>query len=159
MTMTLSELERQIVDSVARRGVYVVNVLPHPDGSDGEEVFTYTVGLVKSMQWPEMICFGLGTNEMTEMLGLAIEECWEGKVRPSDGLILNKVLNGVPAKLVRNDKIPDNYMRYADWFADHEGLPKPNRLQLMWPDRNGVFPDDERCLPDVRAAQTPFHSA
>lgn len=159
MTMTQDELEQHIINGVANRGAYVVNVLPRPDGSDGDELFSYTVGLVKSLQWPEMICFGLGTNEMLEMLGLAIEECWEARIIPHHGMMLHKVLDGVPAKLARNDSIPDNYLRYADWFAEHEKLPKPDRLQLMWPDRNGVFPDDERCLPDVRAAQTPFHAA
>lgn len=154
-----SELEQQIIDNVEKNGCHVVHVLPRPDGSDGEEQFSYTVGLTKSMKWPEIVCFGLGTDEMTEMLGLAIEECWERQLRPSDGLILDRVLNGVPAKLALNDRIPDNYLGFAEWFAEHEGLPKPERLQLMWPDRNGVFPDDDRCLPDVRAAQTPYHSA
>ena len=153
-----SELGQEIIDSVEKHGWYVVNVVPRPDGSDGEERYSYTVGLTKSMQWPEMICFGLAADETGEMLRLTVAECWERQVVPHDGMMLDQVLDGATAKLARNDRIPDNYLGLADWYAAEVNLPAPERLQLMWPDRNHLFPDDERCLPEVRAAQTPYHA-
>jgi hypothetical protein len=148
-------LGQAIIEAVERRGWYVVNVFPSPDGSDGDECCSYTIGLSKSLNWPEIICFGRVADEAYEMLRLTIAECWERQVVPDDGLRLTKVLRKFPAKLVRNDAVLKNYLGLADWYAGEIGQPKPERLQLMWPDRNGLFPDDEGCELDIRAAQAP----
>jgi hypothetical protein len=152
-------LGQDIIDGVDKYGLYVVNVLPSPDGSDGDEVCSYTIGLGNLEGWSELICFGRAADEAQEMLRLAIRECWDAKVVPSDGLRLEKVIHGRSAKLVRSDEVLKNYFGLAEWYAGQTGRPKPKRLQLMWPDRNGRLPGDEDCDPTIRAAQTPRLSA
>jgi hypothetical protein len=151
----MTDLRQEIIDSVEKSGWYVVNVLPRPDGSDGEECYSYTVGLSKSLKWPEFICFGRVIDEASEMLRLTIVECWEEQIAPHDGLRLKKIVRNFPAKLVQNDPVLKNYLGFADWYAEEVKLPKPERLQLVWPDPNGLFPDDPSCDPAVRTAQTP----
>lgn len=152
------DLGQQIIDAVEKRGWYVVNVLPAEDGSDGDERCSYTIGLGKSLHWPELICFGRVADEAFEMLRLTIAECWERQITPHDGLLLRKVLQRFPVKVASNAAL-GNYLGLAEWYAEQAGLAKPDRLQLLWPDDQGRFPDDPDCDPEIRAIQTPRTTA
>jgi hypothetical protein len=153
------KLGNQIIASVEKRGWYVIHVLPSPDGSDGDEICSYTIGLPKTLKWPELICFGRAPDEAEEMLRLTIAECWERQVVPHEGLMLNKVVRNSPVKLARNDGVLKNYLGLADWYAAEVDLSKPERLQLLWPDSEGLLPDDPRCQAEVRNVQPPRLSA
>ena len=150
----MNEIEQQIVDGVERNGWFTVDYVPGP--GDPEIWFTYTIGLTKSLGWPEMICFGLDEQRRLGVLRDTIAECWEQQVRPQDGLELDRVLQGATVRLKRLDDLSGPYFAMADWYAQHSGTATvPERLQVMWPDRDGRFPDDPDCDPDVRDRQTP----
>jgi hypothetical protein len=85
----------------------------------------------------------------------AIKECEEMGVAPISGLRLRNTLNGYDAILVDGSAIPSEYLNSANWFARHNGVADPQRLQLQWPDRQGNFPFDPDCSPEVRRMQTP----
>ena len=149
----LNSVQQQIVQGVEANGWFAVNFVPGP--GDPEERFTYTVGLTKTAGWPEIICFGLDTDRRVGMLRDTIAECWERRIRPADGVGLTKVIQGI-AGLRRIGNWPQPYFAMADWYADHSGTPKlAERIQLLWPDRKGRFPDDPECDPAVRELQTP----
>jgi len=50
----------------------------------------------------------------------------------------------------------DVTVKHARWFYGGSNFPL---LQLYWPDRNGKFPWDPKCQPEVRALQPMLHVA
>lgn len=149
----MNTAEQQIIDGVAANGWFVVTYVPGPD--DPEEWYGYTVGLTKTAGWPEIICFGLDADRVHAMLRDAIAECWERGIRPEDGIELSKVLQGRAARL-KSAELPASYFAMADWYAAHSGTAAlAERLQLIWPDRDGRFPDHPDCDAGVREKQTP----
>jgi len=153
--MMVNSAEKRILDDVERFGWHVTCVSPCVDSDDPEEWFAYTVGLSKTFDWPELICFGLDQQIMANLLNDAVEECRARGVRPSADLLLNDVINAYPAKLAIPKPMSDEYVNSARWFAHHEGVTL-DVLQLFWPDKNGHFPDDDRCSPGVIKMQTPL---
>jgi hypothetical protein len=151
-----SEAEQKIVDCVEKYGWFGLSVSPRTDSADPEEWFTYTIGLPKSHGWPEIICFGLAGGTAHGVLSDAIAECETKGLRPEAGLELTDTLNGFNALLVDASSIPDPYFGSATWYARLMGTPAPPpRLQLLWPDKAGKFPNDPDCSPEVRRMQTP----
>jgi hypothetical protein len=156
----LNPLEQKIVDDIERLGWSIMTVAPSADGDDPEEWFAYTIGLQKSYDWPEIICFGLATEAMVTILNNAVDELRERAIAPDPGVELIKVVNSYPARLIENESIPFNYLGFANWFAAYAGMSEPPaRLQLIWPDKNGYFPDDPCCSSEVRAVQSPYETA
>ncbi|HET9811535.1 MAG TPA: DUF4262 domain-containing protein [Sphingomicrobium sp.] len=152
----VNSVEQQIIDGVDRNGWFAVSYVPRVESDDPEEWFTYTIGLTKTAGWPEIICFGLDEERSVGMLRDTIAECWDRAIRPAAGVELTKVLQDRPARLKQIDGLPPSYFAMADWYAEHTNSPRlDERLQLVWPDRNGRFPDDPDCDPDVRERQTP----
>jgi hypothetical protein len=152
----VNDVEQQIIDGVERNGWFAVTYVPDADSGDPEEWFTYTVGLTKTAGWPEIICFGLDEERTVGMLRDTIAECWERAMRPAGGVELAKVLHERTVRLQRVDDLPAPYFAMADWYAERSGSPKlAERLQLVWPDRNGRFPDNPDCDANVRERQTP----
>lgn len=153
----MTEFEQKIVDCVDKYGWFGLSVSPRADSDDPEEWFTYTIGLPKSHNWPEIICFGLGGDIAHGVLSDAIAECETKNLEPRSGLRLTDTLNGFDAKLVDASAIPDHYFGTAIWYARLKGTEAPpSRLQLLWPDKAGKFPDDADCSPEVRHMQTPI---
>jgi hypothetical protein len=156
----MRETEQKIVDCVEKYGWFAMSVSPRADSDDPQEWFSYTIGLPKSHGWPEIICFGLGSGRAYDLLADAIAECEESGVAPSAGLELTKVIAGCNALLADASTIPDHYFGSAIWFARHAGTNvPPARLQLLWPDKAGKFPNDPACSEEVRRMQTPVEAA
>lgn len=152
----LSQIEQKIVDCVEEYGWFGLSVSPAANGDDPEEWFTYTIGLPKSHGWPEIICFGLGGDVAHGLLADAIAECEARAVVPHAGLELTEVVNGYSALLIDGSSIPDHYFGSAIWYARRAGMQvPPARLQLLWPDKAGRFPNDPGCSDEVRELQIP----
>lgn len=154
----MTPYEQSIIDNVERVGWHVTCVGPAADSDDPEEWFAYTVGLSKTFGWPEFICLGLDLSTMASLLNDAVNECRAREIVPSPNLLLSQVIEGFPAKLVENENIPPQYLNSAIWFARQAGLPPPSALQMLWPDTNGVFPDEPDCSEGVRQSQTPVEA-
>jgi len=151
--MMLSDTELMIADGVQKNGWFLVNYAPTSGSNDPDEIFSYTVGLNKTAGWAEIIVFGLDADRTFGLLADLIEACWQKKQPPVPGMTASGIVQDLPVKLVEFDHTEPRYFHYADWYARHTASRKPLRLQLIWPDRNGVLPDDPACDPDVRAKQ------
>lgn len=152
----LNEFETNLIEKIEEYGWFALSVAPSADSDDPQEWWTYTIGLPHSRGWPEFVCFGLDSNIAHSLLKNAIDECLNKEQVPSAGMILTEVFESVSAKLVDGSYIPDEYFGTARWFARHVGTKDPpERLQLLWPDKYGVFPDEIGCVAAVVADQTP----
>ena len=155
----MTEFEKKIVDCVDKYGWFGLSVSPRVGSDDPEEWFTYTIGLPSSHNWPEIICFGLGSDIAHGVLSDAIAECETKGLEPSSGLRLTDTLNGFDAVLIDASAIPDHYFGTATWYARLKGAEAPpRRVQLLWPDKAGKFPTDPECSPEVRRMQTPVEA-
>lgn len=153
----LDAFEQQIVDMIDQYGWFALSVAPRSDSDDPLEWFTYTIGLPKSRNWPEIICFGLEREVSYGILADAIAECDARNITPAPGLLLTQTLQDCNALLVDASAITNNYFGSATWYARHAKLPRPvPRLQLLWPDVAGKFPGDPACDPEIVACQTPM---
>ena len=156
----VDKIEQNIVDNVAKHGWFALSVAPLVDGDDPDEWFTYTIGLPHTFGWPEIICFGLNSDTAYGLLSDAIEECKGKGLVPEAGMMLTDVIKGWPAKLVDGAYIADRYFGSATWYARYSGTKAPpKRLQLLWPDNAGAFPDEDGCVDDVRLGQTPVEQS
>ena len=151
-----SEADQKIIDGVEKYGWFAQSVAPRSDSDDPQEWFTYTIGLTKTHGWPEIICFGLGSDVAYGLLADAIAECETRAICPSDGLVLTDTIKGYDALLVNGAAIPESYFGTGTWYARRVGTEAPPaRLQLLWPDSAGKFPNDPACSEGVRRSQTP----
>jgi hypothetical protein len=154
----VSPYEQRIIDSVAQFGWFVVSVAPGENSDDAKEWWSYTVGLPISRGWPELVIFGQDPKLGHGILEAAIRDCDGMGVAPHSGLHLRNTLKGYDAVLADGDSIPPHYVNSANWFARHNGVAEPRRLQLLWPDDEGLFPPDPECSPEVRRMQTPHEA-
>ena len=156
----LDKFEKNMVEKISKHGWFAVSVAPAVGSDDPEEWFTYTVGLPHTLGWPKLICFGLDSDTVYALLSDAIDKCKRKNQTPVEGMILTDVIEGWPTKLIGGDRIPDGYFGSARWFARYVGTKDPpERLQLLWPDKEGVFPDEPGCAKDVLLDQTPVETA
>ncbi len=155
--MALDAYEQEVVDIIDRVGWAIMTISPNK-GDEDPRWFAYTVGLPVTRGWPELICFGMGLDLMTELLNNAVRELERKGTPPALDLVLTEVAEG---NLMRLGNFPREFFRehlgWAAWFAHHRGLTPENFgcLQLLWPDKRGSFPLDVDCDPEVRKLQTP----
>jgi Domain of unknown function (DUF4262) len=151
--MKLSATEQQILADVDTEGIHIEIVKPEKKGSPA---WAYSIGLQKTMQQPDIIIFGLRPVTMQQLIGNAAERMREG-VAYDDGLEDEELLQGYTCvfKSVREIWY-DVTVKHARWFYGGSNFPL---LQLYWPDRNGKFPWDPKCQPEVRSLQPLLHVA
>ena len=155
-----SDFENRLCDTVDNIGWAVLSVAPRTDSDDPDEWFSYSIGLTNTFGWPELICFGLPTETRRHMINDAVEECRRKELTPEAGLRLSEALKGYDILLTDGSAIPDSYFGSAEWFAKQAGIDVPiSRLQLLWPDANGYFPGDNRCLEAIVREQTPLENS
>ena len=152
----LNAAEKNILSVVDKHGWMVMSVAPRTHSDDPEEWWSYTIGLTKTFQWPELICFGLGGKVAHPVLNDAVAELQRRNLRPSPGVVLADVLDSFDAKLIAPFPMSSDYLGSAIWFSRHFDLPiPPPVVQLVWPDKDGRFPDDPLCAEGVKHEQTP----
>ena len=160
MADALDEAEQEVVDNIARCGWHCMRVASTADDPI-QTVFAYTIGLEHSFGWPELICFGLGPDVLHACLANAIDECRRKAISPQAGLVLAEVLEQYPCRLdAFSVDHHSEHLGWAIWFARYQRRdPKAIRcLQLVWPDRDGRFPDDPACAKGARLLQQPVSS-
>lgn len=114
--------ERKLVNEIEGRGFSVVH----------EPEWCYTVGLWLHKQQPERILFGLPADRAQALLELAAER------QELDGLISDLTEQHPLRVLPVQPSHYRQYLPYARWFYRGEGF---QARQLVWPDREGRWPD------------------
>ena len=101
--------------------------------------FGFTVGLYHTWKHPEILVMGLPLETAHELLTVAADRVRRGH-RYQEGQNSDDFLVGYPCRL---HLIPSGcyqaYLGYALWLYSGPDFPA---LQLLWPDREGRFPED-----------------
>lgn len=152
--MLLHPAEQKLVDDVAKYGWHIVMVSSKV-GEPELPPFAFTIGLEATFDWPELLVYGLGTDILAAVLNSAVGELKERQTRPVAGLVLRDVLEGFECRLApMAERHHREHLGFAYWFARHRGAkPELRCLQLLWPDRNGRFPDEPECGVGVKELQ------
>ncbi len=100
----------------------------------------------------------MGSELRAAIINDAVRECRDKGVAPHSGMRLTEVLEGYDVLCRDGADIADQYFGGAIRFARKTGQTQDmQRLQLFWPDLEGLFPGDPGCDEGVVAEQTPLN--
>ena len=138
--------EKVIARDVEKHG-FSVNFIAGDGYSPG---FGYTIGLFKNYGYPELICFGLNQDLMHSMFWTG-KELFDKQNQPDFAVGQSDFLEGYDVRLVRVDRGRyADYLGYAHWFYKGWDFPV---LQIVWPDKQALFPWEEGFNPDWKFKQ------
>lgn len=122
-----------IQQKIEQYGCYVVLIEP----DDYLPGFAYTIGLYQKFNHPEIICFGLKLELLGALLNDACDLIKKGQSLKTVTQY-EDFLNDYTTQFLSVDKeFYPNYWGYANWFYGSHDYPA---LQLVWPDRQHLFP-------------------
>ncbi|WP_205650473.1 DUF4262 domain-containing protein [Actinoplanes solisilvae] len=127
--------DRGVIENVEKFGWSVTGV---PSDDDGPG-WAYTIGRWHSQGRPELAMFGLDLGVMQSCLNTL-----GSRDGLADGDSLDDVIKGYPLRLRAVE--PDwfrAFFGHGMWFYRHPPIPF---LEVVWPDRDGAFPEDTGSL-------------
>ncbi len=132
------ELMKRTQADVEKYGLQVIAVASSTSGYSPS--FAYSVGLTKTYNHPELICFGLPSKLAHGIINDVAKMIKEGEVIKS-GEIYRNIFKDSRAIFLRVDRRNiANYFGQALNFYEDENF---EALQLVWTDRNDRFPWEE----------------
>jgi Domain of unknown function (DUF4262) len=136
----LTKAEQQVLDNVDKYGFSVVHVAESFNGEEEEPGFSYSIGLFKTYQLPEIIIIGLDHELRHTLIHNISQEYAAG-----NGLKVNAlnadIIEHFNCMVVEVEK--ENYAEYlgwASWFYKDDVF---QAVQVVYPDRLGCFPWDK----------------
>lgn len=130
------ELLVRTKSNIEKFGLQVIMV----SATDYSPPFAYSIGLYKSYQHPEIICFGLPNDLIHAIINDIADLVKKGeKIKPSKNYY-NIFKDSRAEFLEVDERNIDDYFAAAINFYETIKFPA---LQLVWTDRNGKFPWEE----------------
>lgn len=115
--------------------------------SDGVKPgYSYTVGLSKR-GLPEMLIVGLDQKFAQTILNNAVAKLVDGKITGRPGELVSELANLPLAPRFSSDGVIEEFALGARRYARETGS-SMTLIQLVLPDRTGLFPWDARCDPN-----------
>jgi hypothetical protein len=129
--------DRKLVADVEGHGWHLVGINPQP----GQPSWVFSVGLWHTFRSPELSMFGLRMMDMGQWINRAGEQVREGRP-PQPDEVREGVLEGFSIQWrPAHESWYHDLFGYGLWF--YQGwFPV---LQMVWPDRHGLFPWEEGC--------------
>lgn len=132
----LDEHEMKLLETLEKWGWFVTKV----GAGDVEPAFAYSMGLYENFHHPEIVVFGLNLDLMHRLINLAGERIREGQ-KYEEGQEYGDFLEGYPCVFRRvNPSRYDGLLNFTIWYYEGSHFPV---LQLVWPDKAGLFSWDE----------------
>ena len=146
----MSPTDAKFLANIEEYGWAVTKVAPRV-GDEGD-CFAYSTGLYFTFGQPEIVIFGLSLDKMHKIINIAGNLMKHG-VNFLPDCDYADLLEQYPCqfKLVDRSHYKE-HLGFSIWF--YEGYDYPT-LQCFFPDKNGYFPWQSECSPDVRQQQ-PF---
>ena len=134
--ISYEDLLEQTKLNIEKYGLQVILV----SSTDYSPSYAYSIGLTKTHNQPEIICFGLSNNLGHEIINDVAELIEKGE-RIESGIIYSNIFKNSRATFLKVDKrnIEDYFGAGLNYYEDK----KFNALQLIWTDRNDKFPWEE----------------
>ncbi len=146
----LSQSERRVIDDVRAYGWHGVWVAEDEEGPG----FNYSVGLLESLEHPELILFGLKREVMHDIMWEMVRSIQAGRRFEQPGLY-DGIIEGL-ACAVRPVHATQQrlYLGYALWYLRWRGGQRElQAVQVFWPGKDGRFPWEPGCAAVVAARQ------
>ena len=113
--------------------------------------FAYSVGLWNN-NLPELIVQGMTGRQAMQTINLVAAWMEHENIVPEDGSIHDDPFT-LPTKFIRvSERVIDDMMRKTSQ-AERAISRYPYALQIVWPDREGRFPDDPHYAAEFRGRQ------
>lgn len=143
--MTLDKLDEKVEHNIATHGWHCM----HVGGDEAWPAFTYSIGWGFERGWPEVIVVGPGLELAHGML-LGF---WESDLPPAPGQKREDILRGYPCRVAAVHPTWHDFL-FGRALAAYERRGLTFRgLQCVFPNRDGLFPDDLDCPQQFRASQ------
>ena len=141
------EIKARILEDVEKFGCHLALL----EANDYLTGYAYTIGLFKTFGHPEIICFGLHPDVLAPVLNQACDLVRQGETI-TPGILYDGFLEGYPIQFIEVDKsFYPNYVGYGCWYYDYRvDFPL---LQLVWPDKQHIFPWDSNFNPNWKFKQ------
>lgn len=138
--------ERNFVDLIREHGWFATHVM----GEGEHPSFSYTTGFTVTLQAPEVLLHSLRQDLAHDVLWDVFREVKAGKVLPL-GQPIENILGNHRACFFRVARA--HYPEHLGWSRWFYGGDEFECLQLVWPDRDDVFPWQDGFDEDMRADQ------
>lgn len=134
-----------VASKIDQHGWAVVNV----EGDDSQPTYSYSVGLTKAFNHPEVIAFGLAPDVLQQIVNTIGREVKGGR-QFSENETSDLVLTGYTCAFRKVAPAAEsNYMPAVTEYYGHE-VPA---LHCIWPDREGRFPWQRGTSAEYRKLQ------
>jgi hypothetical protein len=133
--------DRRVIKDIRKHGCHIIHVGPDDEGPG----WSYSIGLFHSYEQPEIMMFGVPWSAAETIINDLAARMKSGEPF-SHGMSDAEVLDGHNVMYL---SVPDTHYRehfgYAMWFYAGKAFPM---LQLVWPDKKGLFPWDAKSTLD-----------
>jgi hypothetical protein len=109
--------------------------------------FVFTIGLWHTFRRPEVVMFGLHRTDMNGWLKKYVKLSAH-RARPVEGELIENVLHGFPIQVRLVDRSWNDAL-FGTLYRFYQGVIPPVE-QLVWPDRKGLWPWDDRATESCR---------
>ena len=141
-----AEAETKIISDIEQYGFHVATI----PGDGYSPAFAYTIGLFKTYGCPELICFGLNHDLMHSMFWTA-KELFDKQPSPNLSIGYPDFIGDFDVRFLPVGKARyADYFGYGHWFYKNWDFPV---LQIVWPDKQTLFPWEENFNPDWKFKQ------
>jgi len=130
---TLDRPEQAFVDAVREHGWFRTQVAADHEGPG----FSFSTGFWTTTKQPDLLLFSMRSDIAHDVFWDLYRHAQQGQTLPI-GRSTNEVFANLPAYLfpIAKRHYPD-YVGWSRWFYGGDEFPC---LQIVWPDREGVFP-------------------
>lgn len=136
-----SRYEWDVVKSIQKHGFFFTYV--SEDGHSSSDSFSFTTGLWKTLNFPEIITFGLPREACAALFSDVFDQIKNGVDLSFDQHLHH--MGNLPIVLTPARRETNNaYLLTAKWFYETDDFPV---IQLLWPDPEGRFPWEARFDP------------
>ncbi len=138
----LDEHEQKAIDNIEEYGCHVMHVF-------GEDLprFTYSVGIFGKTNQPEIIVMGLKKDVAHIIVNDYNDFVRDGKIF-EPGKYYSEFLNGYDVTFIEVTK--EHYKEHFGWDIWHyDGTSFPV-LQLIYPDKSGIWPWNDKASDDFK---------
>ncbi|RFS21335.1 DUF4262 domain-containing protein [Chitinophaga silvatica] len=137
---------KEIQRKIDKYGCFIVLI----EADDYLPAFAYTIGLYQKFNHPELIAFGLSTDQLGDLLNIGCAKITNGSSLTPGILYDNFIQNYKVQFLEVHKTYYSDYMGVTNLFYDTENYPS---LQLVWPDKQSRFPWEIGFNPDWKFKQ------